>query len=235
MDFSQLWERVEARHIVWVVAIAMTAKLAFKHVFPTPRFNTVSHYIPLDEEEDWLNTQPILKNADFRYSETHDNDTMVLYRKSRYIYFSTRNRMDLLELVVRGNNLLRATATFKIAQVNGDVIYQITAPATKALCPANETDIVAQEDLIKYEIAHFFDHANILQPALATGEMYDAQVHTIDSLAYQDMYYDDQINGFMYHSFLNHAQRIKIAYSRRKQKVIVYYKCCADREETFAD
>jgi hypothetical protein len=235
MDFSQLWERIETRHVVWFVAIAMTAKLAFKHIFPTPRIQTVSHYIPFDEEEDWLNTQPVLKNADFRYSETHDNDTMVLYRKSRYIFFSTRHRMDLLELVVRGKNLLNATATFKITQVNGDVIYQISAPATKALCPSNVADIVAQEDLIKYEIEHFFDHSNVLQPALATGETYDASVHPIDSLEYQDIYYDDQINGFMYHSFLNHAHRIKVAYSRRTRKVIVYYKCCAEAEKTFAD
>jgi hypothetical protein len=235
MDFGQLWDRVEMRHIAFVVAIAMTSKLVFKHIFPTPRIATVSHYIPIDEEEDWLNTQPPLKNADFRYSETHDNDTMVLYRKSRYIYFSTRNRMDLLELVVRGSDLLHATATFKVTQVNGDVVYKIDAPAQKALCPSNISDLVAQEDMIRYEIEHFFDQSNVLQPALGTGEIYDATVHTVDSLEYQDMYYDDQINGFMYHSFLNHAQRIKIAYSRRSRKVVVYYKCCAEKEETFAD
>jgi hypothetical protein len=89
--------------------------------------------------------------------------------------------------------------------------------------------------MIRYEIEHFFDQSNVLQPALGTGEIYDATVHTVDSLEYQDMYYDDQINGFMYHSFLNHAQRIKIAYSRRSRKVVVYYKCCAEKEETFAD
>ena len=235
MDFSSFWERVESRHVLWVVAIAMTLKLAYKHYFPPPRIDVVSRYIPIDEEEDWLNTQPLLKNADYRYSEVYDNDTVTLYRKSRYIYFSTRNRMDLLELVVRGKSLLTATATFKITQVNGDVIYQITAPARKALCPANMTDIVAQEDMILYEIQHFFDYANTLQPALATDEVYDAQVHTIDSLEYRDLYYDDQINGFMYHSFLNHAHRIKVCYSRRKKKTIVYYKCCADTEATFAD
>jgi hypothetical protein len=199
-------------------------------VFPEPRFKTVSQYIRADDEEEWIEHQPIVQHADFRYSEIYDNDTTVLYRKSRYLFFSTRNRMDLFELVVRGKRLLTAQATFTIRQVNGDVIYQATAPAIQALCPAPITDIVAQEDAMKGEIAHFFDHSNILQPAISTDEEYDRQVHRIDSIEYRDIYYDDQINGFMYQDFAAHGERIKIVYSRLRKKVIVYYRCCSPQE-----
>jgi hypothetical protein len=236
MNFSDIWERIETRHVAWAVAIAMTCKLAYKHLFPEPRIETTSHYIRFDDEEDWQHTnQEPLKNADFRYSEILDNDTTTLYRKSRYIYFSTRNRMDLLELVVRGRNLVTATAVFRITQVNGDVIYQISAPARQALCPAYVTNLVAQEEMIRYEINHFFDHSNMLQPALATNELYDPRVHLIDSLEYQALYYDDQVNGFMLHSFTEHGQRVKLCFSRRKNKVITYYKCCSNEELEFGD
>ena len=221
-------EKIKTRHIIWLIGFLVVTKMGCRRLFPDPADPTRPAIIREAADEDqWLTKQQPLANADYRYREaTEDNDTALLYREARYAYFSTRYSMDYLELLVRGKRLLTATATFSIRQPNGTIIYTVTGPAVRVLCPAYYTDLVDQEEAVKREITHFFDRANFLFPALNQDERYDARIHTVSHEEFDAIWHDDQLNGFMFNSFAQHETRVKIYYSRTDHRVKVYYRCC---------
>ena len=202
--------------------------MAWKQVFPPPRIELHTIKQEYSNEEEWLSDKELatLPNANYRYKREYDSDTMLLIRHQRYLFFSTKNGQDQFLLEVRGRDLLNATATFKIIQPNGSVIYTMTAPTKRAFCASNISGAAEQEDAVRSEIEHFLDAPNFIMPALQDNERYDPAVHLRDTAVFNELYYHNDFNGFMYHSFLNHDERIKIAYSRLLKKIVVYYRCC---------
>ncbi len=227
IDFLEILEFIK-RYFLWILAILLTAKLAWKQIFPTPRIDTHTIKQEYSNEEEWLTTKQleILPNSNYRYKREYESDTLLLLRHQRYVFFSTKHGQDQFALEIRGRDLLNSLATFKIIQPNGSVIYTMSAPTIRALCPSTVTDPADQEDAVRSEIARFFDAPNFLMPALQDDERYDYTVHLRDTATFNELYYHNDYNGFMYHSFINHDERIKIAYSRILRKVIVYYRCC---------
>ena len=65
-----------------------------------------------------------------------------------------------------------------------------------------------------------------MTPALQDNERYDRNVHLRDTTVFNELYYHNDFNGFIYHDFAKHDERIKIAYSRLLRRVVVYYRCC---------
>ncbi|MEY4926640.1 MAG: hypothetical protein RI894_1076 [Bacteroidota bacterium] len=216
------------RYFLWIIAILLTVKLAWKQVFPPPRLSLHTIKQEYSNEEEWLTSSQlaILPHNNYRYKREYETDTLLLLRHQRYLFFSTKNGQDQFSLEIRGRDLLNSLATFKIIQPNGSVIYTMSAPTIRALCASTITDPAEQEDAVHAEIAHFFDAQNFLMPALQDEERYDATVHLRDTATFNELFYHNDYNGFMYHSFLNHDERIKIAYSRILKRIVVYYRCC---------
>ncbi len=206
----------------------MTFHLAWKHWFPPPRIALHNIQHEDSHEEDWLEGVQLtpLPYSNYRFKREYETDTMLLMRHQKYSFFSTQNGQDQFLLEIRGRDLLNSIANFKIIQPNGSVVYDMSAPVTRALCPSHLTDAAEQEDAVRAEIAAFLNAENFMTPALQDNERYDASVHLRDTTTYNELYYHNDYNGFMYHSFLNHDERIKIAYSRILRRVVVYYRCC---------
>jgi hypothetical protein len=227
VSFPEFLEKIESRHLILLVGLLVLAKIGCKRAFPPPDIAPFVHLYDTTDEDKWVSTQKPLAHSDYYYTETYDdNDTTVLYRQSRYVHFTTRNSMDFFELTVRGKRLLTAKANFRIRQPNGSIIYSVDGPAIKVLCPQYFTDLIDQENAVRSEIEHFFDHANFLFPALNQDEPYDPRMHPIAHADFEALYLDDQINGFMYNSFAQHETRVKIYYSRQAHRVKIYYRCC---------
>ena len=146
------------RYFLWIIAILITMKMAWKQVFPPPRIELHTIKQEYSNEEEWLSDKELatLPNANYRYKREYDSDTMLLIRHQRYLFFSTKNGQDQFLLEVRGRDLLNATATFKIIQPNGSVIYTMTAPTKRAFCASNIVGAAEQEDAVRSEIEHFF-------------------------------------------------------------------------------
>lgn len=227
LDFIKVIDYVK-RYFLWIIALLITTKLAYKQLYPPPRITLHTLKQEYSNEEEWLTKKQleILPNTNYRFKREYDTDTLLLLRHERYLFFSTKHQQDRFLLEIRGQDLLNATATFRILQANGSVIYTMTAPVLRAFCPTGLDEPSAKYEAASREIAHFFDDANLLTPALQDNERYDRTVHPRDSTVFTELFYHNDYNGFMYASFLNHDERIKIAYSRLLQRVVVYYRCC---------
>ena len=227
MDIRDIIKIITTRNIVVALMLYVFLKISYKTVFKPPQRIVTDTILAFQEGESFSDSSDAtLDHADFRYSELYDNDTTILYKKSRLDYFSRNDKMDLMELIVRGKNLLNARAEFTVRRANKDLIYSVSAPARTALCPKYFTDVVDVEKAMLQEIDHFFDNGNMLHPAINETEAFDPRLHP-NKAVYNELHYHLDWNGFIYNSFNKHEQRVKIVFSREMNRVCIYYRCCS--------
>ncbi len=224
--FLETLRKLQAHHLIWFIAILVTAKAAYKQLYPPPRIevDVEARPIPTSYEEapQFIDTVALFSDAPTATFQMMD--TSLLYRFRKSYYFSTAIHTDVFELSLRGSSVLKAKATFTIRRVNGDILYTDSGAAT-SLAANDADDIVVQERQIIENAQHFLDADNYISPAVHDDEEFDRAVN-IDRELFQELHWNDLIAGFSYISLKNPTKRVKIAFSRQRNKMVVYYICC---------
>jgi hypothetical protein len=156
--------------------------------------------------------------------ETESNVNNPL-KKTSLQPFTDTVKLDTFNIELRGKEAHEMELIFNIVSHNGIEIYKKVIKADELL-----KGYLASEDLkreaekikfLKNEVNFFFDDEHFLVPAVTPEESPD---NNVPDKAFYNELKQTQLNGFDYR--LNKDAKIYIAWSKKEQKVKVYYKCC---------
>jgi hypothetical protein len=115
--------------------------------------------------------------------------------------------------------------TFNIRQASGKEIYNVKIKGTDLLGSTDpNVDLSKEKDQIiflKTIAGNFFSEDNFLEPAVMPTDKPDDYVP--DKAFYEELK-KSHLNGFKYR--LGKENNIYIAWSKKEQKVKIYYNCC---------
>ncbi|MXV16267.1 hypothetical protein [Hufsiella ginkgonis] len=152
-----------------------------------------------------------------------DTGAVLLTQTADHL-FSSAKTPDHFELTVTGASLVKGTATLKITNGSGDVIYSQKFPASYLMgMPVDETAAQRpQEELITSRAKEFFAEANFGKPAIGAGERFDGQ-HA-NKANWDEIQSNPGLVGFTYPTGIENNS--SIAWSAKQGKVVVYFSCC---------
>jgi len=154
------------------------------------------------------------------------NQKILLENKTRHA-FSDPSREDLFQLVLIGDDLLKAEVHFTIQDPAGQEIYQDTFPSRDLLGyglmenSQNPTDD-DRKTYIQQRVARFFEPASFLQPAIPDKAVFDAEMYNKE--AWDLIHNNPKSIGFFYLTGEENGR--SLVYSPVQKKAIVYLNCC---------
>ncbi|MBV9989137.1 MAG: hypothetical protein JO301_15770 [Chitinophagaceae bacterium] len=140
--------------------------------------------------------------------------------------FSEPDRLDSFVIAVTGDSLLHAAVRFEIFDPAGKSIYLDTFPAMHLAGSYDEESLnspVKKENFIRKRVRDFFSADKFLEPAVSAADSTDDD-YTQDKALWSDLKSNPRSIGFFY--LLGEEDGRKIAYSRLKKKVLMYFNCC---------
>ena len=140
--------------------------------------------------------------------------------------FSDSLKKDTFKITLSGDSLLASQVTFEIIDSKGIDIYIDTFPAIYLLGFASDVSDtrLKKEIYITNRIKEFFSPDNFLLPAIKKeGEM-DPEYSQIEKAIWNEIKSDPNKVGFYYLQGEEDGRRI--AYSKKLQKVVIYFACC---------
>ena len=157
-----------------------------------------------------------------------DNTSKQIIVVEKKHEFSSESTQDIFRLTVNGKNIFDAVVTFQILKANGQEIYNVcftTGDLMEFGSPETDKGYKrSKEDSISIiaVLNQFFDERNFTKPAVQdTSEMKD----NYSSFENWNLIREDSTTtGFIYQ--LGAEGGRKIAYSKKKNKVILYFTCC---------
>jgi hypothetical protein len=139
--------------------------------------------------------------------------------------FTDTVQKDTFKVALKGNESKDMSLVFTITNYKGNQIYKEEIKATTLLKNylASE-DLKKENDKIKFlndEVNLFFEEEHFLIPAVTSEENPDENAP--DKAFYEELK-QTRSNGFNYS--LGKDKQIYIAWSKKDQKVKIYYSCC---------
>ncbi|MFC4231086.1 hypothetical protein ACFOW1_04245 [Parasediminibacterium paludis] len=148
------------------------------------------------------------------------NDTTHLFAVSFKHPFSNVNTLDSFTLTLSGKSIREGMLTFKILDVNGNEIHKEVFYAFDLLF--DEGDIIPHNkhaDTIIARMKVFFTKDRFIQPAIELIPQYNEDQSNKEN--WDDINSDKTAIGFTYN--YGYEGTYGIAYSKKKQKTIVYF------------
>lgn len=141
--------------------------------------------------------------------------------------FSNPEKKDVFFIGIKGKNLLDGKVILTITSSDGkqllseefDADYLLGYDFTGDIKSKKETDA-----FIKKRIESFFDAKNFSVPAIENDVVFEDQEYYIDKETWEEIKTNKQAIGFYY--LLGKEDGRYIAFSVKKQKVVMYYNCC---------
>lgn len=141
--------------------------------------------------------------------------------------FSNPEKKDVFFIGIKGKNLLNGKVIFTITSSDGkqllseefDADYLLGYDFTGDIKSRKETDA-----FIKKRIESFFDAKNFSVPAIENDVVFGDQEYYIDKETWEEIKTNKQAIGFYY--LLGKEDGKHIAFSVKKQKIVMYYNCC---------
>lgn len=141
--------------------------------------------------------------------------------------FSNPEKKDVFFIGIKGKNLLDGKVILTITSSDGkqllseefDADYLLGYDFTGDIKSKKETDA-----FIKKRIESFFDAKNFSVPAIENDVVFEDQEYYIDKETWEEIKTNKQAIGFYY--LLGKEDGRHIAFSVKKQKVVMYYNCC---------
>jgi len=139
--------------------------------------------------------------------------------------FSDLKRLDTFKIELTGRKPEEMVLNFTIKNADGKEIYNTKIKGTELLGSTDpNVDLSKEKDQIiflKTIADDFFSDDNFLEPAVMPEDKADN--YTPDKALYEELK-KSGLNGFKYR--LGKENNIYIAWSKKEQKVKIYYNCC---------
>ncbi|MFW0715353.1 hypothetical protein [Pedobacter sp. N23S346] len=139
--------------------------------------------------------------------------------------FSDLNSQDTFKIELRGRKPKDIMLVFNIKRADGKEIYNVKLKGTDLLGSTDpNVDLSKEKDQIaflKTIAGNFFLEDNFLEPAVMPSDKPDNYVP--DKVFYEELK-TSGLNGFKYR--LGKENNMYIAWSKKEQKVKIYYNCC---------
>lgn len=146
-----------------------------------------------------------------------------IYRVETPFGFSSAESFDKFGLVVMGQNIFDATATFTVTTADGTELYREEFPTTDLIDPSfladrdtPPTDKERKAYLVK-RLKEFFGESNFSQPAIGPQDEFDAS--RSDKAIWDEIAADPQSAGFYF--LIGDEAAKEIVFSKRQGKVVV--------------
>jgi hypothetical protein len=151
-----------------------------------------------------------------------------LFHKEIRHYFSSSKMEDTFILSVKGKNIFDSFVTFKILSRKGKVIYLhrfSMGDFRDYGFPPPQRDSTERASITD-ELNHFLDEAHFRIPAISDTSKYSVNMkgYSVSRAEWLEISEDHNSIGFYY--ILGSEDGYSIAYSKKHNKVIIYYKCC---------
>jgi hypothetical protein len=139
--------------------------------------------------------------------------------------FSQIDIKDEFYICIKGKSILEGTIIFKITKSDGTVLLYEEFPSNSLMGYEFEGDFNSEKEVetfIKKRIKEFFNETNFIYPAIKSDETFDEDYSDRD--IWNEIKSDLTIIGFSY--LIGEEDGRKIAYSKKKRKVVMYFNCC---------
>jgi hypothetical protein len=151
----------------------------------------------------------------------------ILIHNAIYRLFSNNDKEDQFNINITGKSILQGEVHFLIKNSNGRILYEETFPASYLIGYGLieyglDVPLQVQEDYIKTRINSFFDEMNFIVPALVPTDVYYEEY--ANKGYWDDIQSDQSAVGFQF--LIGEGNFKKIAFSKKFNKVVVYYSCC---------
>lgn len=141
--------------------------------------------------------------------------------------FSNPEKKDVFFIGIKGKNLLDGKVIFTITSSDGKQLLNEEFDADYLLGYDFTGDIKSQKDtdaFIKKRIESFFSAKNFSVPAIEDDVAFEDQEYYIDKETWEEIKANKQAIGFYY--LLGKEDGRHIAFSVKKQKIVMFYNCC---------
>jgi hypothetical protein len=159
---------------------------------------------------------------------TNDSDygnDSILIENRMYHVFSNPEKKDTFYICVKGKSLTEGKVVFTIISYNGVEILKEEFSSYTLLDYGFNDDYSTKknkEEYIKKRIKEFFLESNFYAPAINTGERFN-EYYSVREI-WEEIKSDKTAVGFNY--LIGEEDGRKIAYSKKKKRIVMYYNCC---------
>lgn len=173
--------------------------------------------IEKNELEDISSNQSTLIN--------NKNEDSIIIEQRVLHKFSQVNEKDEFYICIKGKSIIEGKVVFKIISNGGIEILKEEFPAYLLMNYGFEGDLDSKkdrEDYMKMRISKFFDEDNFISPAIEKDDVLDVEYSQEE--IWNEIQSDQTAIGFYF--LIGEEDGRSIAYSKKTEKVVMYYNCC---------
>ena len=150
-------------------------------------------------------------------------ETILIENKIKHA-FSNPDKLDLFQVYLKGESILKSKLVFVITNYNGVVLLKEEYSSIDLIGYGldNNASNKVQEEFIKKRIAEFFKEDNFSKPAIKLDTEFVSNYS--EKQVWDDIKSDQTAIGFDY--LIGEEDGRSIAYSKKFKKVVEFYGCC---------
>ena len=172
-----------------------------------------------------LTTGQVNTEIENKSKKTDAIEDSVLIENKVMHAFSKIDNKDEFYICIKGKSILDGKMIFKITKSDGTELLNEEFPSYLLMGYGFEGDMNSakdKEDYIKSRIKDFFNENNFIYPAIKSDENFDEDYS--DKEIWNEIKSDLTVIGFSY--LIGEEDGRKIAFSKNKGKVVMYFNCC---------
>lgn len=166
--------------------------------------------------------QTLTENQETR---TATNIDSILIEQQVSHDFSQVGKKDKFFICIRGKSIIEGQVIFKITSHDNREILREEFPSYLLMNYGFIGDLESEKDRVKYmtsRIKEFFKEKNFHSPAIIEDEVFNEDFS--DKEIWTDIKSDGTAIGFNY--LIGEEDGRKIAFSKKKNKIVMYFNCC---------
>src|ERR1035437_3461786 len=173
-----------------------------------------------------LNKSHVLKKTNEKNEISNKQsltETILIENKIKHA-FSNPDKLDLFQVYLKGESILKSKLVFVITNYNGVVLLKEEYSSIDLIGYGldNNASNKVQEEFIKKRIAEFFKEDNFSKPAIKLDTEFVSNYS--EKQVWDDIKSDQTAIGFDY--LIGEEDGRSIAYSKKFKKVVEFYGCC---------
>jgi hypothetical protein len=156
---------------------------------------------------------------------TVTNSDLLLIEQQASRDFSQVGKKDKFYICIRGKSITEGQVLFTITSHDKKEIFREVFPSYLLMNYGFTGDLKSEKDrenYMKRRIKEFFKEKNFHSPAIKGDEVFNKDFS--DKVIWTDIKSDRTTIGFYY--LIGEEDGRKIAFSKKKNKIVMYFNCC---------
>lgn len=186
----------------------------------TSCFQGIKEIIPLIKlKNDINNLSEIVKLKSLTEKDS------ILLEQRKFHFFSNTEKEDEFHIYLTGETIYKGTITFQITNHKEKLILKEKFSAQLLIgyeFIGDQKSLKDKEDFIIQRVMEFFKEENFIYPAISSKDIFDEDYS--DKKIWEDIKSDKTAIGFNY--LIGEEDGRRIAFSKKKGKVVMYFNCC---------